>query len=145
MKTKSLKIENESLLDFHLEHTQDSHVKYRLAFLNALRKIGDLPRVCEIFRVAIPTGYAWVRKWNEAGFQGICHPFHESDRPVGRPAKLSENDLNELKTMLLKKNNWLANEIQTLILKHWGVTLSLSQVARILKYKLKMHFSKPYL
>jgi len=97
-----------------------------------------------VFQIAIPTGYAWLRAWNENGCDGISHPFHESDRPVGRPSKLDEEDLRTLKRMLEERADWETKDVCRLIAKTWGIELSDSQVRRILKKKLKMHCSKPY-
>lgn len=142
---KRIVIQDENLLSFYLKREGDLGIPYRLAFLNALRELGnDLERVCSIFCIAVPTGYAWLRAWNEAGYDGIAHPFHESDKPAGRPPKLNDEDLQELKRILKEYDNWQTKEVRRLILDKWGVHLSESQVQRILKYKLGMNYSKPY-
>jgi transposase len=145
MSARHLKIENEDQLLVHIEREKDFSIKYRLVFLNALKALSyDLNKACEVFSVAIPTAYVWIRQWNENGYEGIAHPFHQSDKPRGRPPKLTDDDLKKLKDLLSKKPNWLTKEVAELIFKTWGVKLSFAQVARILKKKLKMHFSKPY-
>lgn len=140
-------IENCSLIGYYLEKEKDPVVKYRLAFLNSLHELKDteysLKKGCDIFSIAIPTAYAWIRKWNDEGYNGIAAPFHESDQPRGRPSKLSDGDLEKLKDMLSARSNWLTQEIRELIHEKFGADLSLSQVGRIVK-KLGMHFSKPY-
>ncbi|MBK1641317.1 hypothetical protein CKO12_05395 [Chromatium okenii] len=109
-------------------------VQYRLAFLNNLKNLSyDLDKACVLFAVAKSTAYVWIRMWNEHGYEGIVSPFHKSDKPSGRPPKLSDDDLEKLKTMLSKKPNWLTEEVSNLIEQVWHVKLSLSQVARILK------------
>ena len=144
MKPRTLFVENEWLIQYYLEQEKDSTIKYRLAFLNSLKELKyDLDKACNIFSIAIPTAYVWIRKWNEDGYKGIANPFHESDQPRGRPPKLSDEDLEKLKGMLPERTNWLTKEIRQLILEKFKVDLSSSQVARILR-KLKMHFSKPY-
>lgn len=144
MRPRRITIENTYLVNYYLENEKDPKIKYRLAFLNSLQTLDfDLEKACSIFLIAIPTAYVWIRKWNEDGYDGIASPFHESDLPRGRPPKLSDEDLEKLKSMLPEGTNWLAKEIRDLIREKLNVELSLSQVARILK-KLKMHFSKPY-
>jgi transposase len=145
MNVRHLKIENEEQLLAHIEKEKDFTIKYRLVFLNTLAALSyDLDKACKIFSVAIPTAYVWIRQWNENGYEGIAHPFHQSDKPRGRPPQLTDNDLKKLKDLLSEKPNWLTKEVADLIFKTWGIKLSFAQVARILKKKLKMHFSKPY-
>jgi transposase len=147
MKNHSPIIDNEFLIDYYLEKEKDPAVKYRLAFLNSLKELKDtgygLEKGCDVFSIAIPTAYAWIRKWNDEGYNGIAAPFHESDQPRGRPPKLNDDDLEKLKEMLSKRSNWLTQEIRELIREKFGADLSLSQVGRIVR-KLNMHFSKPY-
>jgi transposase len=140
-------IDNSFLIGYYLEKEKDPAVKYRLAFLNSLQELKDtgygLEKGCDVFSIAIPTAYAWIRKWNDEGYNGIATPFHESDQPRGRPSKLNDGDLEKLKDVLSERSDWLTQEIRELIHEKFGVDLSLSQVGRIVK-KLDMHFSKPY-
>jgi transposase len=144
-KCSSSLVGNAPLLPVCLDKEEDSMVKYRLAFLNSIHLIGhDLEKACQIFRIAIPTAYVWIRQWNEQGRDGLVHPFHYSDRPCGHPSKLTAEELGELKLILLAKDKWLTHEIHDLIVKLWDVDLSRWQISRILKGKFKMHLSKPY-
>jgi transposase len=52
--------------------------------------------------------------------------------------------LTALKALLEDRPFWQTREVRTLIREHFGVTLSESQVRRILRNKLGMHFGKPY-
>ena len=143
MKKLLMPIEDEYLVSYYLENEKDPTIKYRLAFLSSLKKLGyDLGKACDIFVIAIPTAYAWIRRWNQDGYNGIASPFHESDNPKGRPAKLGDDDFKKLKMLLSLKSNWLTREVRDLILEKFGVKYSLSQVTRILR-KLKIHLSKP--
>jgi transposase len=137
-------INNAFLLPVYLDKEEDSRVKYRLAFLNFIHLLDhDLEKACQIFRIAIPTAYVWVRQWNEQGRDGLVHPFHYSDRPCGHPSKLTEDELGELKLILMAKDKWLTQEVHDLILKLWDVGLSRWAISRLLKGKFKMHLSKP--
>lgn len=145
MRGQSLFLIEEMKLPKYLAKEPDPEVKFRLAFLHAFMKTNyDLDIVCDIFQVARPTGYVWIRKWNQLGYDGIAHPFHQSPNPVGRPPTLDECDMETLKILLDTKETWQAKDVRTLISDTWGVDFSLSQVSRILKEKLGMHFSKPY-
>jgi transposase len=145
MRGQSLFLIEEMQLPNYLAKESDPEVKFRLAFLHAFLKTNyDLDMVCDIFQVARPTGYVWIRKWNQLGYDGIVHPFHHSPNPVGRPATLDEHDMETLKILLETKESWQAKDVRALISDTWGVDFSLSQVGRILKEKLGMNFSKPY-
>ena len=142
---KRIVIQDEHLIPFYLKREGKLGTPFRLAFLNALKEFdNNLEKACGVFGIAIPTGYAWLRSWNNFGYDGIEHPFHESEQPVGRPPKLSDKDLGELENRLVKMDNWQTSDVRKLILNKWGIELSASQVQRILKNKLGMNYSKPY-
>ena len=89
-KCSSSLIDNAFLLPVYLDKEGDSTVKYRLAFLNSVPLMEyDLEKACQVFRIAIPTAYVWIRQWNERGLDGLVHPFHYSDRRCGHPSKLT--------------------------------------------------------
>ena len=145
MKGKQLFLTNKSDIRTYLKEEVNHNVKFRLAFLNTLIDLSfNLERVCKIFATAIPTGYAWVQAWNRFGYDGLCHPFHSSDNPPGRPPSLDDDDIDLLKILLSGQDNWQVGEVQQLIKETYNVDLSESQVGRILKNKVGMYFSKPY-
>lgn len=84
-----------------------------------------------------------MRAWRERGYQGVCHPTETGGEP-GRPPSLDDSDLATLKTLLEERPFWLTREVRTLIHEQFDVELSVSQVTRILREKLGMHFGKPY-
>ena len=142
---KRIVIQDDHLLPFYLKREKELGTPFRLAFLNALKEFdNNLEKACGVFGIAIPTGYAWLRSWNKLRYDGIEHPFHESEQPVGRPPKLGDKDLGELTNCLESMDNWQTSDVRKLILDKWGVELSASQVQRILKSKLGMNYSKPY-
>jgi putative transposase len=104
----------------------------------------DPAGACDIFGIATPTGYAWTRKWNQYGYEGIVHPFHSSNDPVGRPPILDDDDIETLTILLGAIDDWQVKEVRAIIADTWGIDLSKSQVSRIFKKRLGMHFSKPY-
>lgn len=145
MKTINITVKDPEKLGEHLSSEKNPEIRFRLAFLNALiYSEFDLDYVCQIFHVPHSTAYVWIRVWNKAGYPGMAHPFHVSDRPVGRPPQLDENDLRILKSVLARKDYWTTKEIRQLILDRWGIQLSISQVERMLRQKLKLHYGKPY-
>lgn len=145
MKSRNIVIDNRDMIGDYLAVETNPIVRFRLAFLNALVSLEpDLDRVCQMFHVAISTAYVWIREWNQEGYDGIEHPFHVSDQPAGRPPRLNEVDLEKLRQFLAQRGCWTTKEVRELIVDHWGVRFSDSQVARILREKLKLHFGKPY-
>lgn len=64
-KCSSSLIANAFLLPVYLDKEEDSTVKFRLAFLNSIQLMDhDLEKACQIFRIAIPTAYVWIR-WQD--------------------------------------------------------------------------------
>ena len=72
------------------------------------------------------------------------HSWLTTGQPVGRRPALDEGKLAYLEKRLEEKPYWTTKEVADLIVQQWEIRLSLSQVARILKEKLNMHFGKPY-
>ena len=62
----------------------------------------------------------------------------------GRPPKLDEVDLEELRDELKQKDYWTTQEVKGKLLEKFGVDLSEDQIRRILRNKLNMLFSKPF-
>jgi transposase len=145
MKGQRLFLLDEKEIPTYLKKEDNKEVKFRLAFLNALLELSfDIEKACKIFSVSSPTAYAWVQVWNSLGYDGICHPFHSSPNPPGRPPSLDNDDIDLLRTLLSSQDNWEIGEVRKLIKETYGVDLSESQVGRILKDKVRMYFSKPY-
>lgn len=63
---------------------------------------------------------------------------------MGRPPALSDVDLMMLRNKLEQRPFWTTAQVRDLIETQWQLRLSPSQVARILRAKLGMHFGKPY-
>jgi transposase len=88
----------------------------------------------------LSTGYVWIRKWNAGGYEGL----KDKDTRTGRPPRLNDEDLMELKKILESKPYWTTKEIVNEIKEHFGVDLSEDQTINILRNKFQMLFSKPY-
>jgi len=141
MKGQRVTIKNAGKIGAKLRDERDKEVKIKLIFLNLIANLKvDLEKACEIFGIATPTGYLWIRLWNQEGYEGIKGKGGKG----GRPPRLPDEDIERLKEMLKEKEYWTTKEVRGLIKERFQVDLSQDQVVRILKYKLKMHFSKPY-
>jgi transposase len=54
---------------------------------------------CESFKIGLTTAYKWIHRWNEGGIESL------QDRAIsGRPAKLNEDQIDQLKEDLKGKN-----------------------------------------
>ncbi len=136
-----------NLIEQYLEREENPEVRLRLALLNLLGKLDRqmaLEDICDLLKVPVSTAYVWMRAWKEEGYPGLVHPCRTTERPPGRPPTLDAADLERLKLLLSERDRWTTEEVCGLIERTWGVALSPSQVARILKKKLDMRFSKPY-
>ena len=72
-------IDNDFLIVYYLEKEKDPAVKYRLAFLNSLQELKDtgygLEKACDVFSIAIPTAYAWIRNGITRDTMELRPPF----------------------------------------------------------------------
>ena len=141
MKGDRVIVKNREEIEKRLPTEADAHVKPRLIFLNAIANYGisyDLAsKICGLNQ---STGYVWIRKWNAGGYEGL----RDKETITGRPPKLGKNEMAKLKEILKTKEYWTTNEVKKVIKDQFNVDLSISQVIKILREKLDMHFSKPY-
>lgn len=145
-RSRRIEIPNPALLRHYLEQESDPTVRLRLILLNLIAELPrslSLAQICAMVDVPEPTAYVWVRAWRERGYQGVCHPTETGGEP-GRPASLDTSDLAVLKSLLNARSFWLTREVRALLREQFDVELSVSQVTRILREKLGMHFGKPY-
>lgn len=141
MKGERLFIEKSAELAQHLTEEKNMNVRFKLAFLECFSKFGhDLEAICQAFGIAVPTGYFWIKIWNTKGYSGLA----EEHPRTGRSPKLDEWDISFLTLLLKKQSTWTTDEVQELIRQHFGVSLSLQQVSRILRDRVGMHYSKPF-
>ena len=142
MKGEKIQIKDAEVIEGLLKEERDLKVWKRLAFLNTIANHGiSFEDASKIFLLSHSTAYEWIRKWNREGYEGLAS---KEDLRTGRPSKLNDEDLRELKELLKRKGYWQTSEVVKLIGERFGVSLSQDQVRRILRDKLKMKFSKPY-
>ena len=55
----------------------------------------------------IPTGHAWLKAWNEKGFDGLLRK-----KGSGRKTKLTENQFKQLKENIIKKQLTSVREVK---------------------------------
>lgn len=115
----------------------DVRVLERLYFIRFLYKGMDVPEASDFVGVSKGTGYNWLKLWNKGGYKALIPNF-----AGGKPPKLSENEIKELKN-LLKDDQFTTKEVHGIIKEKFGVDYSLSQIRRILK-SMGMKYGKPY-
>ena len=140
MKGERLEIKNVKEIEGRLKREKKSNIVVKLIFLNLIGGGIGFEEACRFCGIAESTGYLWIREWNRKGYKGI----ESKGGKRGRPSRLSEEDLEKLKEKLKEKPYWTTKEVRILIKETFGIEYSEDQVARILRDKLKMHFSKPY-
>ena len=72
-------------------------------------------------------GYVWLENWNEKGLEGL-----KPNYGGGRPSELTEEQKEELKKILEKRDDWTTREVRELINEEFGVEYSIRHLSRIL-------------
>ena len=87
----------------------------------------------------IPTGHAWLKSWNEEGFDGLLRK-----EGSGRKTKLTEQQFNQLKKNIINKELTSVRQVKHEIIEEFGVIYSDRQIRRIMK-NLGFGYGKPYI
>ena len=87
----------------------------------------------------IPTGHAWLKAWNEEGFDGLLRK-----EGSGRKTKLTEDQFKKLKENIINKELTSVREVKHEIIEEFGVVYSDRQIRRIMK-NLGFGYGKPYI
>ncbi len=107
-------------------------------FINYLYSGLSVPEASKKIDISKVTGYNWLERWNEDGYDGIIPRF-----AGGRPSKLTDEEKSQLKEILAMRDDWTTKEIRELICDKFGVKYSLKQV-RIILRNLGLKFARPY-
>lgn len=118
----------EEEIDKKIKEERNVKVVKRLYFIKYLYMGMSVEEAARLVGVAKATGYSWLKRWNKEGYEGLIPKFGG-----GRPPKLTNEQKEELKKMLMEKDYWTTKEVQKLIEEKFGVKYSLWQVKRILK------------
>ncbi len=111
----------------------------RLYFIKFLYKGDKIKEACEKVNISEPTGYGWLKSWNDnGGYPGLVPNFSGGPKP-----KLGDAEKEKLKRMLTAKESWTTREARVLIKDEFGIEYSEMQVWRILT-NWNMHHAKPY-
>lgn len=126
-------------IEVELDNHPDAKVRLKLLFLRFLyRNFNDMEYACEAFKIGLTTAYEWIHRWNKGGVEALKnHPI------PGRPPKLKEEEIQQLKEDL-KGKNWEWRDVKELIFNKFNVNLGKSAIYELLKDKIEMHHAKPY-
>jgi putative transposase len=144
---RRVEVPNAELVRIYLAQERDWMIHKRLTLLNLILELPEsatLADICRGLNIPLSTAYVWLRAWRKHGYAGLCHPLETGKGLPGRRAALSEDDLITLRQLLEQQPAWTTAQVRELIKQHWNIEYSPSQVSRILRNKLKMHFGKPY-
>jgi len=88
--------------------------------------------------ISKPVAYIWQERWNKEGYEGLKPKF-----AGGKPSKLSDDQKEQLKKILNKRDDWTSEEIKKLISDEFMVEYSLKQIRVILR-QFGMKLAKPF-
>lgn len=141
MKGDIVSIQNAEELPEKLRAETDGRIRSRLIFLNAMANHGiSYEKASDICGISMSTGYVWIRKWNDEGYDGL----NDKKTRTGRPPRLNDENMKQLKEILKSRTYWTTKDVVIEIKAHFDVDLSEDQVIKILRNKFHMLFSKPY-
>src|SRR4029077_1873363 len=104
---------------------QEQRVRFVVA---ASRRENTLGVLCQEFEVSRPTGYLWLRRYQEQGLAGIAE---RSRRARGRAARSRGEWGQQVVELRQRYPDWGARKLQVL-LRQAGVRLPASTIHRIL-------------
>ncbi len=117
---------------------KDAKVLQRLYFIKYRYEGVSVEDAAERVGISKPVAYIWQDRWNKEGYEGLKPKF-----AGGKPSKLSEDQKEQLKNILNKRDDWTTDEIKKLISEEFMVEYSLKQI-RIILRKFGMKLAKPF-
>jgi transposase len=129
---------SEEDLESSIKNEKKKRSLERLIFIRDLYSGTDVETAAKKLGRCRATGYNWLSEWNRNGPEGIEPRFKG-----GRPLKLSEAQLTDLRHRLQARSSWTMRDAGKLIRDVYGVEYSDDSVSRILRM-LGMRFGKPY-
>jgi len=117
---------------------KDVKVLQRLYFIKYRYEGVTVEGASERVEISKPVAYIWQDRWNKEGYEGLKPKF-----AGGKPSKLSDDQRDQLKEILNKRDDWTTEEIKKLILKEFKVEYSLKQI-RIILRNFGMKLAKPF-
>jgi len=117
-----------------------SKICRRAIFVKMLLQGSTIKDASKSVGVNRQTGAEWLKRYNEEGYDGLIPKF-----AGGKPGKLSENQKNELKNILMDKNsNYTITEVVKLIKELYDVEFSYKRVWTLVRVEFGLNYSKPF-
>lgn len=104
---------------------QEQRVRFVIA---ATQKAQPFRALCAAYEISRPTGYLWLRRYQELGLQGIAE---QSRRPHHSPSRTASELEEQVVQMRQRYPDWGARKLQVLLARE-GVALPRNTVHRIL-------------
>lgn len=117
---------------------KDVKVLQRLYFIKYRYEGVTVEEAASRVGISKPVAYIWQDRWNKEGYEGLKPKF-----AGGKPSKLSDDQKEQLKKILNKRDDWTTDEIKKLISDEFMVEYSLKQI-RIILRKFGMKLAKPF-
>jgi putative transposase len=117
---------------------KDVKVLQRLYFIKYRYEGVAVEDAAKRVEISKPVAYIWQDRWNKEGYEGLKPKF-----AGGKPSKLSDDQKEQLKEILNKRDDWSTEEIKKVISEKFLVEYSLKQI-RIILRKFGMKLAKPF-
>jgi putative transposase len=117
---------------------KDVKVLQRLYFIKYRYEGVMVEDAAKRVEISKPVAYIWQERWNKEGIEGLKPKF-----AGGKPSKLTDNQKEQMKEILNKRDDWTTEEIRKLISEEFMVEYTLKQI-RIILRKFGMKLGKPY-
>ena len=102
----------------------------RIAFVaRALSGQEDFSELCREFQVSRPTGYKWLRRYQEVG--SFAELEEQSRRPQKSPGRIEEG-IEKRVIQLRQATGWGAKKLQKVLQRDEGIQIGRTTVNRIL-------------
>ncbi|GAA5819268.1 MAG: IS630 family transposase [Methanobrevibacter sp. CfCl-M3] len=106
----------------------DVRILNRLHFINDIYHGMTVPQASAKAGIDKVTGYSWLKRWNNKGYDGL-----KPDYGIGRPSKISNEQKQKMKELIVKNNIKTTKEVKNLIKNEFQVEYSDKQVTVILR------------
>ncbi|CAG1002486.1 MAG: transposase [Candidatus Methanoperedens nitroreducens] len=117
---------------------KDVKVLQRLYFIKYRYEGATVEEAASRVEISKPVAYIWQDRWNKEGYEGLKPKF-----AGGKPSKLSDDQKEQLKKILNKRDDWTTEEIKKLISDEFMVEYSLKQI-RVIVRTFGMKLAKPF-
>ena len=131
-------IKRDELEDRIKKVESEVRVLKRLYFIHHLYLGENIEEASEKVCISVPTGYEWLKRWNEGGYENLIPQFDG-----GAPGKLTPEQQKLLDQYLKDHDPITSKEVKKYIKTVLGVEYSDMHIWRILRGK-NLYYGKPF-